>query len=88
MMEMNFEMMEKVNGGCEYEKSREWYTVQARNGFLPMRKTPVNDDRNVVAKLRSGDTVAFTYGKRYGSFWFVYAPSNGMFGYVDSNYLK
>lgn len=84
---MNTEM-ETVNGGCQYDKNRQWYTVDYKNGFLPMRKTPMNDDSNVVAKLRSGTTVAFAQGKRYGNFWFVYAPSNGMFGYVDSTYLK
>ncbi|MBQ1546315.1 MAG: SH3 domain-containing protein [Clostridia bacterium] len=67
------------------------WTVSVSSGYLAIRTTAARaDDTNVMGKLYSGDKVyvySFSYVNFSDQYWYVYSPSLGMWGYVDSNYI-
>lgn len=71
-------------------KSYTVWTVQVNSGYLAMRTAPAFDSANEIGKLYSGDTV-YVYSDSYVNFtdtyWYVYSPSLGKKGFVDSNYI-
>ena len=75
------------NGNSEYTV----WTVSVSQGYLALRSSPARDnDANVIGKLYSGNQVyvyIFSYINFSDQYWYVYAPSLGQWGYVDSNYI-
>ena len=62
------------------------YTVTGTTYYLALRNQARYDHRNEIGKLYNGEQVYVTdaSGKTY---WYVYAPTLGLYGYVDSRYL-
>ena len=60
------------------------------NGYLALRTAKAYDASNEIGKLYTGDVV-YVYSYSYVNFtdvyWYVYAPSLGKWGYVNSNYI-
>ena len=76
-----------VYGGGHYCYSSSCIrTVWVQSGYLALRTAKAYDYRNEIGALYSGETVEVidTSG---GTYWWVYAPSLGKYGYVNSNYL-
>ncbi|MBQ9827334.1 MAG: hypothetical protein IJM62_01480 [Lachnospiraceae bacterium] len=67
------------------------WTVAGTTNFLAVRTAPVFDPGNIAGKIYNGDTV-WVYSNSYENYsdkyWWVYVPSLGMWGYVDSDYLE
>lgn len=63
------------------------YTVRVNAGYLALRNNTAFDASNEIAKLNNGDTVWLLDTLGGGDYWYVYAPSLGMYGYVNDNYL-
>ena len=75
------------NGNYYYTYSTSFTrTVYVQSGYLALRTAKAYDWRNEIGALYSGQTVDVidTSG---GTYWWVYAPSLGSYGYVNSNYL-
>ena len=66
--------------------SYDTYTVSVASGYLALRTAKAYDYANEIGALYSGDTVQVT-DKSDGTYWYVYAPSLGKYGYVNRNYL-
>ena len=62
------------------------YTVSVASGYLALRTAMAFDSRNEIGQLYSGDIVCFqSVGD--STYWYVYAPKLGKYGYVNKNYL-
>ena len=61
------------------------YKVKVEKNYLALRSAPVFDASNEIGKLNTGDVV--TVQEKRGQYWWVYAPSLGKEGYVNSNFL-
>lgn len=68
----------------EDDKSDVYY-VSVSKGYLALRSAQSFDASNEIGKLYNGDQVQVK--KRSGTYWYVYAPSLGISGYVNSSYL-
>ncbi len=66
--------------------SGEEYTVKVDDGYLALRNAKAFDYNNEIGKLYTGAKVTVT-NKDDSTYWYVYAPSLGKYGYVNSNYL-
>lgn len=66
-----------------------WY-VKVSKGYLALRSSAYTADSNIIGELYTGDIV-YVYSDSYvnftDTFWNVYAPSLGMSGYVNSDYI-
>lgn len=73
--------------GCNhYHPSGAIYTVGYPEHYLALRTAPAYDYYNEIGKLYHGDTVeVINYGN--GTYWYVYSPKYGCYGYVNHNYL-
>lgn len=72
-----------LTGGYSYDGTS--WTVRVQSGYLALRTAKAYDYSNEIGKLYTGDTVkAITTD---GTYWYVYAPSLGLYGYVNSDYL-
>ncbi|MDO4633176.1 MAG: hypothetical protein Q4B01_04895 [Eubacteriales bacterium] len=62
------------------------YNVSVASGYLALRTAPAYDYSNEIGKLYNGDSVVVTsyYNSTY---WYVYSPKYGKYGYVNKNYL-
>lgn len=67
------------------EPSGETWTVRVDSGYLALRTAKAYDYYNEIGKLYTGDTVEVI--TKEGTYWWVYAPSLGKHGYVNSEYL-
>lgn len=65
--------------------SADW-TVRVDTGYLALRTAKAYDSGNEIGKLYSGDTVA-VQDSDDPTYWYVYSPKLGKFGYVNKNYL-
>lgn len=61
------------------------YRVTGTTNYLALRSAATYDARNEIGKLYNGDTVEVQ--NRSGSYWYVYSPQLGKYGYVNSKYL-
>lgn len=69
-----------------YHPSGAIYTVGYPKHYLALRTAPAYDYYNEIGKLYHGDTVeVINYGN--GTYWYVYSPKYGCYGYVNHNYL-
>ena len=62
------------------------YTVSVSSGYLALRTAKAYDSRNEIGELYSGDTVYLQDGSD-STYWYVYSPKLGKYGYVNRNYL-
>ena len=62
------------------------YTVQGVDLYLALRNAMAYDARNEIGKIYNGQTVEYI-STGDSTYWFVYAPSLGRYGYVNKNYL-
>ncbi len=61
------------------------YYVSLQKGYLALRNAKAFDSSNEIGQMNNGDYVwAMETG---GSYWYVYSPSLGMYGYTNSAYL-
>ena len=64
------------------------YTVYVTDGYLALRNAQAYDYSNEIGKLYTGETVEVASSDINGNtYWWVYAPSLGKYGYVNRNYL-
>ena len=87
---MMFSVTEVFPGGtAEVEASAKGqvnYTVSVASGYLALRTAMAFDSSNEIGQLYSGDIVCFQYVGD-STYWYVYSPKLGKFGYVNKNYL-
>ncbi len=62
------------------------YTVNVDSGYLALRTAMAYDAANEIGKLYTGEKVLVTEVNS-NTYWYVYAPSLGKFGYVNASYL-
>ena len=62
------------------------YTVSVSSGYLALRNAKAFDASNEIGKLYSGDTVQ-VQDTSDSTYWYVYSPKLGAYGYVNKNYL-
>lgn len=65
-------------------------TNSAGGHYLALRSAPAYDASNEKGKLYDGQVVyvySYSYASYYDTYWYVYAPSLGQWGYVNSNYI-
>lgn len=62
------------------------WTVAVNKGYLALRTAKAYDDANEIGQLYSGDTVDVTDSSD-STYWYVYSPKLGKYGYVNRNYL-
>lgn len=61
------------------------YYVSVQKGYLALRNAKAFDSSNEIGQMNNGDYVwAIETG---GTYWYVYSPSLGMYGYTNSGYL-
>lgn len=61
------------------------YYASVQTGYLALRNAKAFDSANEIGKINNGDYVwAIDTSETY---WYVYSPSLGMYGYTNSSYL-
>ncbi len=61
-----------------------WVNVQ--KNYLALRSEQSSNASNIIGKMYNGSYVCVI--RTEGTYWYVYAPSLGQYGYTDSNYLS
>ena len=74
------------SGNGNYGNSYPKYKVTGTSQYLALRKARNYDSSNEIGKLKNGQTVEYVESAD-STYWFVYAPTLGKFGYVNKNYL-
>ena len=62
------------------------YTVVGTSNYLALRNAKAYDASNEIGRLANGETVDLLDSSD-GTYWYVFAPSLQMKGYVNKNYL-
>ncbi len=62
------------------------WSVRVESGYLALRNAKAYDKNNEIGKLYTGDTVQ-VQDSSDSTYWYVYAPVLGKYGYVNKNYL-
>ena len=62
-------------------------TASVASGYLALRSAKAFDYANEIGQIYSGQTV-YVIDTSEGLYWWVYAPTLGKYGYVNSDYLK
>ena len=85
---------EVAGGGAGYYPNPDQRRVSGlQTGYLAMRTAPTYDERNEIrgAELYNGDVVyirgAYTQGYDGRTYVTVFAPKNGVTGYVNASFL-
>lgn len=73
------------SGGGSPSTSTTTYTVKVDSGYLALRTAPAFDASNEIGALYTGDKVEVSDSS--GTYWWVYSPKYGAWGYVNGNYL-
>ena len=63
-----------------------YYTVTGTTNYLALRSRPGYENSNEIGMLYNGESVEYIDSGN-GSYWYVYSPKLGMFGYVNKRYL-
>ncbi len=63
------------------------YQVSVNSGYLALRRAMAYDQSNEIGKLWNGDVVELIEATS-STYWYVYAPSLGLYGYVNNSYLS
>ena len=74
-----------LSGGYTAPSTYYW-TVSVKTGYLALRTAKAYDSRNEIGELYTGDQVE-VLDSSDGTYWYVYSPKLGMYGYVNKNYL-
>lgn len=76
-------------GGGSSSKSSGYSTYYASvsKGYLALRNAQAYDSSNEIGKISNGEKVEVVDSST-GTYWYVYVPSLGQYGYVNSNYLR
>lgn len=61
------------------------YYVCVQKGYLALRNAKAFDSANEIGQMNNGDYVWAI--DTSGTYWYVYSPSLGMYGYTNSEYL-
>lgn len=73
-------------GGKVCQASGNTYRVSVSSGYLALRTEKSYNSANEIGELYSGDTVEVSdYSD--STYWYVYAPKLGKYGYVNKDYL-
>ena len=92
----NDEIVRKSTGGSSISTSGSYttWTVGGTNSagghYLALRTAPSYNSANEIGKLYDGQVVyvySNSYASYYDTYWYVYSPSLGKWGYVNSNYI-
>lgn len=67
--------------------SSSYWTVTGVTYYLALRSEPRYDWTNEIGKLYNGESVE-VIDTSLGDYWYVYAPTLGMYGYVNYDYLR
>ncbi len=73
-----------------YSSEYSVWTVQNTKHYLAVRTAPEYNSNNEIGKIYNGDTVrvySYSYVNFSDRYWYVYSPTLGLWGYVDSNYI-
>ena len=62
------------------------WTVRVDSGYLALRNAKAYDSRNEIGELYTGETV-YVVNASDASYWYVYSPKLGKYGYVNKDYL-
>ncbi|MDO5337907.1 MAG: SH3 domain-containing protein [Eubacteriales bacterium] len=62
------------------------WTVSVDKGYLALRSAKAYDASNEIGELYTGDTVEVNDSSD-STYWYVYSPKYGKYGYVNKNYL-
>ena len=62
-------------------------TVYGVDYYLALRTEKQYNERNEIGKIYNGETVQ-VIDSTTGTYWYVYAPTLGLYGYVNSDYLR
>lgn len=62
------------------------YYAKVNTGYLAIRTAKVFDDSNIIGKMYTGDKV-YVIDTTTGTYWYCYSPNNGVYGWVNSDYL-
>lgn len=62
------------------------YTANVDSGYLALRSARQRDLSNEIGQILNGEQVYVVSAD--GEYWYVYAPTLGMYGYVNGAYLK
>ena len=73
-------------GGASSAPAVIYKTVSVSKGYLALRTAKAYDESNEIGELYTGDTVQIQ-DTSDSTYWYVYAPKLGKYGYVDKNYL-
>ena len=80
----NSDYLSRSGGGSS--SSTYYWTVSVKTGYLALRTAKAYDSSNEIGKLYSGDQVE-VLDSSDGTYWYVYSPKLGKYGYVNKNYL-
>ncbi len=69
-----------------YISNAQYYTVNVASGYLALRNDTAFDATNEIGKLYNGQQVQFIEATS-SEYWYVYAPSLGMYGFINSKYV-
>ena len=72
------------SGGESYSGTA--YNVSLSIGYLALRSAKVMSSSNEIGRLYNGDTV-YVQDSSDGTYWYVYSPKLGLYGYVNKKYL-
>ena len=81
------------NGSTNQSTGYTVWTVGNTGGgvhYLALRNAPSNSSTNEIGKLYDGQVVyvySYSYTNFTDTYWYVYSPSLGLWGYVNSNYI-
>lgn len=83
---VNGSYLTQKTGGSETYTNQGNYTAKVDSGYLALRSAAATDSSNEIGKINTGDKVE-VIDKGSGEFWWVYVPSLGQYGFVNSKYL-
>lgn len=87
---VNSDYLVTSNPGYTTANDYSVWSVKVNSGYLALRSAPAYNSANEIGKLYTGNTVyvySYSYANFSDTYWYVYSPSLGMWGYVDSNYI-
>lgn len=63
------------------------YYASVSSGYLALRNAQAYDEANEIGKISNGQEVQ-RIDSSSGTYWYVYVPALGQYGYVNSDYLR
>lgn len=77
---------ERIIGYGDFPKTEySVYNAAAEKGYLALRSSKSSDESNIIGELYYGDEIYVI--DKSDVYWYVYAPTLGMYGYSDSRYM-